>query len=79
MVGLKVKRRQLDATESSKHLGHGLCDSFSKSAALEFHTDDAQLIFEVALNLLKCYKFNAEDIRGTKLNYLFPNWFLCDV
>ncbi|KAM3578463.1 deoxycytidyl transferase [Umbelopsis sp. WA50703] len=63
-VTLKVKRRQLDATESSKHLGHGLCDSFSKSAALEFHTDDAQLIFEVALNLLKCYKFNAEDIRG---------------
>ncbi|KAG2180052.1 hypothetical protein INT43_003839, partial [Umbelopsis isabellina] len=63
-ITLKVKRRQLDATEASKHLGHGLCDNFSKSAALEFHTDDAQLIFEIALNLLKSYKFFAGDIRG---------------
>lgn len=63
-ITLKAKRRQLDATEASKHLGHGLCDNFSKSAALEFHTDDAQLIFEVALNLLKSYKFCAGDIRG---------------
>jgi DNA repair protein REV1 len=50
--------------EAEKHMGHGICDSFSKSISLERHTDDALLIFEEAIKLLKSHHFDAADIRG---------------
>ncbi|CAO3660928.1 unnamed protein product [Umbelopsis vinacea] len=60
----EIKRRRLDAMEAEKHMGHGICDSFSKSISLERHTDDALLIFEEAIKLLKSHHFDAADIRG---------------
>jgi hypothetical protein len=46
-----------------------MCDNFSKSASFEQPTDDAQFIFDEAMNLLKSYHFQAADIRGILLGY----------
>ncbi|KAI9286319.1 hypothetical protein BC943DRAFT_379566 [Umbelopsis sp. AD052] len=63
-ITMKIKRRKLDALEASKHLGHGICDNFSKSISLEQHTDDALFIYEEAMKLLLSYQFESVDIRG---------------
>ncbi|KAG2179478.1 hypothetical protein INT44_006324 [Umbelopsis vinacea] len=63
-ITMKIKRRKLDALEASKHLGHGICDNFSKSISLEQHTDDALFIYEEAMKLLQSYQFESVDIRG---------------
>jgi DNA repair protein REV1 len=60
----QIKRRKLDALEAAKHLGHGICDNFSKSVSLEQHTDDALFIFDEAMKLLQSYLFESVDIRG---------------
>lgn len=63
-ITMKIKRRQLEAMEASMHLGHGMCDNFSKSITLDRHTDDALVIFDEAIKLLKSHEFAAGDIRG---------------
>ncbi|KAI8576142.1 hypothetical protein K450DRAFT_258213 [Umbelopsis ramanniana AG] len=63
-ITMKIKRRKLDALEAAKHLGHGICDNFSKSVSLEQYTDDALFIFDEAMKLLQSYHFESVDIRG---------------
>lgn len=57
-------KRKEDAVQSRKHLGHGIVDSFSKSAALNEYTDDSEIINKHVYTLLKSFCFSYADIRG---------------
>lgn len=62
---LQIKKRQEGAPiEPSKFMGHGVCDSFSKSQVLANATDDAELIARVSIELLRQFRFESKDIRG---------------
>ncbi|KAL6886607.1 hypothetical protein HDV57DRAFT_394872 [Trichoderma longibrachiatum] len=62
---LKIMRRALDAPlDPTKHLGHGKCDSFNKSAAFGVATHDYQTIGKEAVSILRSFKFSPGDLRG---------------
>ena len=62
---MKIMRRASDAPlDPPKHLGHGKCDTFSKSLALGVATNDSSMIGREALSLLKSYGFSPGELRG---------------
>ncbi|KAL7925053.1 hypothetical protein ACQKWADRAFT_284931 [Trichoderma austrokoningii] len=62
---MKIMRRALDAPlDPTKHLGHGKCDSFNKSAAFGVATHDYQMIGKEAVSILRSFRFSPGDLRG---------------
>ncbi len=56
-ITLKVMVRAEDAsTETAKFLGHGICDSFSRSANLSSFTNDSEVILREVMYLLRQLK-----------------------
>lgn len=81
---MKIMRRALDAPlDPTKHLGHGECDSFSKSAAFGVATHDYQIIGKEAVSILRSFRFSPGDLRGigvqmTKLEPIKVNSLAAD-
>ncbi|KAM7192288.1 DNA repair protein rev1 [Rhypophila sp. PSN 637] len=77
-LSMRIMRRANDAPlDPPKHLGHGKCDSFNKSATFGVATNNGELIGKEAVTILRSYKFSPGDIRGlglqmTKLEALKP-------
>ena len=68
-VTLKIMTRSANApVETRKFMGHGICDSFSKSANMSTPTNEANVIKREAMILLKMVlqsnERNVEDLRG---------------
>ncbi|KAL6873189.1 DNA repair protein [Trichoderma novae-zelandiae] len=62
---VKIMRRALDAPlDPTKHLGHGKCDSFNRSAAFGVATHDYQTIGKEAISILRSFRFSPGDLRG---------------
>ena len=62
---MKIMRRAPDAPlDPPKHLGHGKCDSFSKSVALGTATNATQVLAKEALSILHSYGFSPGELRG---------------
>lgn len=62
---MKIMRRALDAPlDPTKHLGHGKCDSFNKSATFGVATHDYQMIGKEAVSILRSFRFSPGDLRG---------------
>ena len=56
-ITLKVMVRALNAsTETAKFLGHGACDSYSRSSNLSTPTNDADVIRREVMQLLRQLK-----------------------
>ena len=77
-VTLKIKRRRDGAQEPRKFLGMGICDSLTRSAAVD-RVQAAAEIFEHALPLLRSLRIPSADIRGmglsvTKLDRMDDNY-----
>ncbi|KAF9775162.1 hypothetical protein IL306_006767 [Fusarium sp. DS 682] len=62
---MKIMRRSMDAPlDPPKSLGHGKCDTFSKSITFGVATNDGQTIGKEAVNILRSYQFSPGDLRG---------------
>jgi DNA repair protein REV1 len=62
---MKIMRRNLDAPlDPAKHLGHGHCDTFNKSAVFGVATNSAETIGREAVSILRSFKFSPGDLRG---------------
>ncbi|KAK0733414.1 hypothetical protein B0T26DRAFT_745454 [Lasiosphaeria miniovina] len=62
---MKIMRRALDAPlDPPKHLGHGKCDTFNKSAVFGVATNSGELIGKEAVAILRSYRFSPGDLRG---------------
>ena len=62
---MKIMRRALDAPlDPPKHLGHGECDTFTKTIAFGVATNDGERIGKESVTVLRSYKFSPGDLRG---------------
>ena len=62
---MKIMRRSLDAPlDPAKHLGHGRCDTFNKSATFGISTHNYETIGKEAVSILRSFKFSPGDLRG---------------
>ncbi|KAJ4855218.1 impB/mucB/samB family domain-containing protein [Trichoderma breve] len=62
---VKIMRRALDAPlDPVKHLGHGKCDSFNKSATFGVATHNYEIIGKEAVSILRSFRFSPGDLRG---------------
>ncbi|KAI1127696.1 impB/mucB/samB family protein [Nemania abortiva] len=62
---MKIMRRSMDAPlDPPKHLGHGKCDTFNKSASFGVATHDHQILGKEAVSILRSYNFSPGDLRG---------------
>src|SRR5271170_2905457 len=62
---LKIMRRAADAPlDPPKHLGHGKCDTFSKSIMLGVATNSAEILGREAVSTLRSYGFSPGELRG---------------
>lgn len=62
---MKIMRRSLDAPlDPAKHLGHGRCDTFNKSATFGVATHNYETIGKEAVSILRSFKFSPGDLRG---------------
>ncbi|KKF92782.1 DNA repair protein rev1 [Ceratocystis platani] len=62
---VKIMKRAANAPfNTSKHLGHGVCNTFNKSMAFGVATNDAVTISREAVSILRSYKFTPGDLRG---------------
>ncbi|KHN99868.1 Y-family of DNA polymerase [Metarhizium album ARSEF 1941] len=62
---MKIMRRCLDAPlDPAKHLGHGRCDTFNKSATFGVATHNYETIGKEAVSILRSFKFSPGDLRG---------------
>jgi DNA repair protein REV1 len=62
---MKIMRRSLDAPlDPAKHLGHGKCDTFNKSATFGVATHNYETIGKEAVSILRSFKFSPGDLRG---------------
>ncbi|WYZ34716.1 hypothetical protein EsH8_I_000992 [Colletotrichum jinshuiense] len=62
---MKIMRRAQDAPlDPVKHLGHGKCDSFSKSILFGVATHNAEIIAKEGISILRSYRFTPGDLRG---------------
>ena len=69
---LKLKVRQEGAPrETSKFLGHGVCNNLAKSVTMATATDEIDVIRRESLNLLKQVKVPACEMRGVGI---LPVW-----
>lgn len=64
-ITFKVMFRAKDAPlETAKYLGHGACDTISKSLALPFSTNEACVIAQNAIKLYHQLSIPANELRG---------------
>ncbi|XP_069136665.1 DNA repair protein REV1-like [Argopecten irradians] len=64
-ITLKVMVRREDApVETSKFMGHGICNNLSKSVTLPMATDDPNIISRECIGILHAMKVKASDLRG---------------
>jgi DNA repair protein REV1 len=62
---MKIMRRAADAPlDPPKHLGHGKCDTFSKSIVLGVATNSADILSREAVSILRSYGFSPGELRG---------------
>ena len=65
---VKIMRRAADAPlDPPKHLGHGKCDTYSKSVMLGVSTNDNASLCREALSVLKGFGFTPGEFRGLGL------------
>ncbi|KAH8296423.1 hypothetical protein KR054_005946 [Drosophila jambulina] len=64
-INLKIMVRAADApVETSKYMGHGVCDIVNKSSNLKHATDDVNVITTIVLNLMKDADLPFHELRG---------------
>ncbi|KAH8415710.1 hypothetical protein KR222_010654 [Zaprionus bogoriensis] len=64
-ITLKLMVRAAEAPiETSKYMGHGVCDNQTKSTLLKQSTDDVAIITEQVLKLMKESGFPPHELRG---------------
>ncbi|EDV50065.1 DNA repair protein REV1 [Drosophila erecta] len=64
-INLKVMVRAAEApVETSKYMGHGVCDIINKSSLIKHATDDVNVITSVVLNLMKDADLPPHELRG---------------
>jgi DNA repair protein REV1 len=62
---LKVMKRSADAPlDPPKHLGHGKCDTFSKSVAFGVATNTQEILTKETLGMLRSLGFSPGELRG---------------
>jgi DNA repair protein REV1 len=62
---MKIMRRSPDAPlDPPKHLGHGKCDTYSKSLMLGVATNNKEILAKEALGILKGFAFSPGELRG---------------
>uniref|UniRef100_A0A1A9WC86 DNA repair protein REV1 n=1 Tax=Glossina brevipalpis TaxID=37001 RepID=A0A1A9WC86_9MUSC len=62
---LKLMIRAKDAPlETSKFMGHGVCDHITKSVHLSAFTDDLEIIMRTALTIMKSLNLPPNELRG---------------
>jgi len=67
-LSLKVMRRAADAPlDPPKHLGHGLCDTFSKSVQIGVATNDAETLGKEAIVMIRSMRIPPGELRGIGL------------
>jgi DNA repair protein REV1 len=75
---LKIMKRAADAPlDPPKHMGHGKCDTFNKSAVLGVATNAKDILGKEAISILRGFGFSPGELRGlgvqmTKLEPLKP-------
>ncbi|XP_017030967.1 DNA repair protein Rev1 [Drosophila kikkawai] len=64
-INLKIMVRAAEApVETSKYMGHGVCDIVNKSSNLKHATDDVNVITSLVLNLMKEADLPFHELRG---------------
>lgn len=64
-ITLKLMVRSKEApVESSKFMGHGYCDYFTKSTSLPDYTCDIDIITKTVLSIMKSQKIPPCELRG---------------
>lgn len=62
---MKIMKKAADAPlDPPKHLGHGKCDSYTKSVVLWVATNSAEVIGREAISILRSYGFSPGELRG---------------
>ena len=66
---IKIKRRAVDAPiVTPKFLGHGKCDTLSKSITLGVAASEKEVLGREAVTMLRSFKITPGDLRGIGLN-----------
>ncbi|XP_017058721.1 DNA repair protein Rev1 [Drosophila ficusphila] len=64
-INLKIMVRAAEApVETSKYMGHGVCDIVNKSSMIKHATDDVNVITSQVLNLMKEAALPPHELRG---------------
>lgn len=64
-INLKIMVRAAEApVETSKYMGHGVCDIINKSSLIKYATDDVNVITTVVLDLMKDADIPPDELRG---------------
>ncbi|XP_039488384.1 DNA repair protein Rev1 isoform X2 [Drosophila santomea] len=64
-INLKIMVRAAEApVETSKYMGHGVCDTINKSLLIKHATDDVNVITSMVLNLMKEADLPPHELRG---------------
>lgn len=62
---MKIMKKAADAPlDPVKHLGHGKCDTYSKSTVLLLATSSAEITGREAVSILRSYGFSPGELRG---------------
>ncbi|KAJ2482342.1 deoxycytidyl transferase [Coemansia sp. RSA 2131] len=75
LVTLKIKKRQENQGKPAKFLGHGICDSFSKSMSLSQMTNDVTRVSATCISLLHRLAVDPLDIRAVGIQIQKLNSF----
>lgn len=68
---LKLKSRSVDApVQSAKFMGHGICDSVSKSLALPAASCQPDVVHAACIELWKAAKIPPADLRGVSRGHI---------
>ncbi|KAL2609061.1 hypothetical protein R1flu_027634 [Riccia fluitans] len=66
-ITLKIKKRKENAGEPFKYLGHGICDSLSRSETLGYSTSSQDVLLRIGRQLYASLRIEPEDVRGMGL------------
>ncbi|BBN18674.1 DNA repair protein REV1 [Marchantia polymorpha subsp. ruderalis] len=66
-ITLKIKKRREGAGEPAKYLGHGICDSLSRSETVGHPTNSAEILLRIGRQLYASLHIDPEDVRGMGL------------
>src|SRR5271168_4547941 len=62
---MKIMKKAADAPlDPPKHLGHGKCDTYTKSIVLGVATNNAEITGPEAVLILRSYGFSSGELRG---------------